>query len=70
MKIKVKAAAADVDKFRASLTKHGDVYINDAFGTAHRAHRSHSFLLVLKLFQSLNVPSVVLISFDVICDYR
>uniref|UniRef100_A0A914ZD91 Phosphoglycerate kinase n=3 Tax=Parascaris TaxID=6254 RepID=A0A914ZD91_PARUN len=37
---KVKAAAADVDKFRASLTKHGDVYINDAFGTAHRAHSS------------------------------
>ena len=27
-------------KFRSSLTKLGDVYINDAFGTAHRAHSS------------------------------
>lgn len=26
--------------FRASLRKLGDVYINDAFGTAHRAHSS------------------------------
>lgn len=34
------AEQADVDKFRASLTKLGDVYVNDAFGTAHRAHSS------------------------------
>lgn len=27
-------------EFRASLRKLGDVYINDAFGTAHRAHSS------------------------------
>ncbi|MEY4923949.1 MAG: phosphoglycerate kinase [Verrucomicrobiota bacterium] len=26
--------------FRASLTKLGDVFVNDAFGTAHRAHSS------------------------------
>ncbi len=37
---KVKADAKDVEAFRASLTKLGDVYVNDAFGTAHRAHSS------------------------------
>ena len=37
--LQVKAKEEDVKKFRASLTKLGDVYINDAFGTAHRAHR-------------------------------
>jgi phosphoglycerate kinase len=35
-----KAEPAAVEAFRASLTKLGDVYINDAFGTAHRAHSS------------------------------
>ena len=37
---KVKADKDAVTKFRAELTKLGDVYINDAFGTAHRAHSS------------------------------
>lgn len=37
---KVKADAAKVKEFRESLRKLGDVYINDAFGTAHRAHSS------------------------------
>ena len=35
-----KADKTAVDAFRASLTKLGDVYCNDAFGTAHRAHSS------------------------------
>jgi 3-phosphoglycerate kinase len=37
---KVKADAAAVEAFSRALTSYGDVYINDAFGTAHRAHVS------------------------------
>ena len=37
---KIKASKDDIEKFQQSLTKLGDVYINDAFGTAHRAHSS------------------------------
>lgn len=37
---KVKADPAKVKEFRQSLAKLGDVYVNDAFGTAHRAHSS------------------------------
>lgn len=37
---KVVATKEQVAAFRASLSKLGDVYVNDAFGTAHRAHSS------------------------------
>merc|ERR1712048_870155 len=37
---KVKADPAKVTEFRASIRKLADIYVNDAFGTAHRAHSS------------------------------
>ncbi|OCK85914.1 phosphoglycerate kinase [Lepidopterella palustris CBS 459.81] len=37
---KVKADKEKVAEFRKGLTALGDIYINDAFGTAHRAHSS------------------------------
>ena len=37
---KFKATEADTAAFRESLSKCGDVYVCDAFGTAHRAHSS------------------------------
>ncbi|HUI41926.1 MAG TPA: phosphoglycerate kinase [Terriglobia bacterium] len=36
----LKADPKRVDTFRASLSKLGDVFVNDAFGTAHRGHSS------------------------------
>ncbi|CAD6197819.1 unnamed protein product [Caenorhabditis auriculariae] len=37
---KINATKEETEKFRESLTKLGDVFVNDAFGTAHRAHSS------------------------------
>eukprot|EP00917_Polyrhabdina_sp_WS-2016_P000301 GHVP01000658.1.p1 GENE.GHVP01000658.1~~GHVP01000658.1.p1 ORF type:complete len:420 (-),score=105.22 GHVP01000658.1:51-1310(-) len=36
----VKATAENTAAFRESLSKLGDIFVNDAFGTAHRAHSS------------------------------
>jgi len=36
----VKASDADIKTFREELTSLGDIFVNDAFGTAHRAHSS------------------------------
>merc|ERR1719353_2840724 len=37
---KIKADPAKVTEFRAAIAKMADIYCNDAFGTAHRAHSS------------------------------
>jgi phosphoglycerate kinase len=37
------------EAFASQLSKHGDVYVNDAFGTAHRAHASTT--IVAKFFE-------------------
>eukprot|EP00003_Mantamonas_plastica_P005336 TRINITY_DN14287_c0_g2_i1.p1 TRINITY_DN14287_c0_g2~~TRINITY_DN14287_c0_g2_i1.p1 ORF type:complete len:416 (+),score=171.48 TRINITY_DN14287_c0_g2_i1:273-1520(+) len=65
----IKADPSSVDEFKKNLSALGDVYINDAFGTAHRAHasmvgidheqRAAGFLMAkeLKAFSSvLNEP--------------
>lgn len=43
-----KQETAGTESFAQELAKHGDVYINDAFGTAHRAHASTT--VVAKFF--------------------
>lgn len=65
--VQIKAKPEAVEVFRASLTKLGDVYVNDAFGTAHRAHssmvgvalekRAAGFLLKKELTYFAKVPS-------------
>ena len=37
---KIKDSKDKIAKFRKALTQNGDIYINDAFGTSHRAHSS------------------------------
>jgi len=37
---KFKPTEAEISAFRSKLTQHGDVFVSDAFGCAHRAHSS------------------------------
>lgn len=39
-----KRETAGTESFAEQLAKHGDVYVNDAFGTAHRAHASTTII--------------------------
>ena len=43
-----KQETSGTESFAEELSKHGDVYVNDAFGTAHRAHASTT--VVAKFF--------------------
>ena len=47
--------SGDVD-FAEQLSKLGDVYVNDAFGTAHRAHASTT--IVAQFFLKTNVLEI------------
>ena len=51
------------EEFAARLSKHGDIYINDAFGTAHRAHASTT--TVARFFKSEDKSAGLLLSAEI-----
>ncbi len=55
---KNKADPAKVTEFRASLRKHADIFVSDAFGTAHRAHRYPSLLKIDDSLLEIHVRSL------------
>lgn len=61
--MQIKATPESIAEFRASLTKLGDIYINDAFGTAHRAHRQSNinYEVVFAIF--FHLMSAVVLNF-------
>jgi len=58
-----KEETAGDEEFAARLSKHGDLFINDAFGTAHRAHASTT--TVARFFKSENKSAGLLLSTEI-----
>ncbi|KAI8055271.1 phosphoglycerate kinase [Syncephalis plumigaleata] len=58
---KTKASSEDVAAFCDSLSKLGDIYVNDAFGTAHRAHGRKLPLKIQLIYNLLDKVNTMII---------